>query len=370
MKLKTLTLFLLSSIVFSVHAQTVWHDPLTAPGEPAISGRAWNEEIGASYNRMPDRLKDQLPQSVWRLQQQSAGLKVRFRTNADTILVHYTTKNQAGGLVNLTPLACSGVDLYATDEKGQMHWIGCHMKWKMHQDDVTFTFADITPDGPSHRDVLYTLYLPSYNGVRQLGVGVDQADRFEFVLPSDERPVVIYGSSIVQGASPSRIGLMFTNIVERRLGVPIVNLGFSGSAFLEPGLFKALGEINARAYVIDAIPNSYKLPADSIVSRVVKGVRQLRSRSSAPILLVESGNRPDSIFHRNIHLLYIGANAQLRKAYHQLQREGVKKLYYLPARDIGIDDNSMIEGMHPNDLGNMEYADAYVKALRKILKKS
>ena len=35
---------------------------------------------------------------------------------------------------------------------------------------------------------------------------------------------------------------------------------------------------------------------------------------------------------------------------------------------MGFTQDSMVEGLHPNDLGMRQYADAYLRKLRKILK--
>lgn len=367
MKYCKILIFCLSFIAFDSFAQTVWHNPVNASEEPYIEGRAWNKEIGKSYNRMPERLKDKMPSNVWRLSHDAAGLKVRFSTNADTIYVRYKTMAGAGGLINLTPLSCSGADLYVFDNFHTPHWMGNHMQWNFRGDSVDFAYTGITLPSSQNEPLEYTLYLPSYNGVKKLEIGVNSSDSFRFIQPSKVRPVVIYGSSIVQGASPSRPGLMFTNIVERSLAIPVVNLGFSGAAFMEPEVFRAMSEIDAEAFVIDPIPNSYRLPGDSVFSRAVAGVHLLRAASDAPILLVESCPQPDSLYRRPIYDTYIAADLQLRKAYDYLIAEGVKRLYFLPHSNIKMTENSMIEGTHPNDIGCMIYADAYVRSLRKML---
>ncbi|MEJ7681754.1 MAG: GDSL-type esterase/lipase family protein [Segetibacter sp.] len=46
----------------------------------------------------------------------------------------------------------------------------------------------------------------------------------------------------------------------------------------------------------------------------------------------------------------------------------VKNIYYLTKNEINQDIETMVDGVHPNDIGMMRYADAYEKTIRTILK--
>ncbi len=170
----------------------------------------------------------------------------------------------------------------------------------------------------------------------------------------------------MNGASPSRPGLMFTNIVARESGCPVVNFGFSGSAFMEPAVFDFLSEIDACAFILDPMPNSYRLGEDEIVKRACEGVRKIRKASNAPILMVEACVSMDTLFCRTRAQEYFDANRKCRAAYDQLCKEGVAGLYYLSADDLEFTEESMIEGTHPNDIGNRQYADAYLNKIGEM----
>ena len=344
-------------------AQTTWFNPMDGD-EPYICGRAWNTEIGKSFYRFPDRFKSAMPKNVWGLSRQSAGLMVRFRTTSSNIQVKYTIARE-GGYKNMAPLCHGGIDLYATDADGRTHWIGNHMGWK-YADTITITYKDIKAPCFAHRGLEYQLYLPPYSETTSLKVGVDDGCEFVFLHQSAERPIVVYGSSIVQGASPSRPGLMWTNILQRETDYPVVNLGFSGSALMEAPLFEAMSEIDARVFILDPMPNSHGL-GDEIFKRMTWGVHKLREKSQAPILLVESSSSCDSVYKPDLYRKYRNGDAMLRKAYEHLKAEGVQQLFYLTHQELGLGEESWIEGVHPNDLGNREYADAYKKKLAEIL---
>lgn len=359
---------LLASLMFaalSACAQPVrWHDPM-ACDVPPIGGRAWNAETGSVYNRLPDRFRQTLPRRVWDNSTLTAGLTVRFATTSHTIRVKFVCTSQSYGSYNMSGIDHSGVDLYGKTVYGKTHWIASHMDWRRNGDTMTVSYPDLTL--LTARGLEYTLYLPNYNGIRWLAVGTDTDATFSFLPPSQERPIVVYGSSIIHGASPSRPGLSITNIIGRETEYPIVNLGFSGSAYMEPEVFDMLAEIDARAFVLDPIPNSYNLPDSAITARAVAGVRLLRASSQAPILLCESHPTPDSVLRANVADRYRRANRALRRAYAMLKADGVGGLHYMHSGEIRLTEDDMIEGTHPNDLGCRAYADAYIRRLREMM---
>lgn len=362
---KILFAILFSSFAAYLSAQTTWYNPMESD-VPAVFGRAWNSEIGnKSYARMPERMKNNIPSNVYGLAQNSAGLSIRFITDSRDIVVKYTIVQQ-GHLANMTRLNESGVDLYAVSSKREYRWVGSHMKYKLpysKSNEMQMSYLGLTNDGKTE----YVLYLPSYNTVTKLEIGVNSGSAFNFLHPTVEKPIVVYGSSIIQGASASRPGLTITSITERNLRKPFVNLAFSGSCMMEPSVFNALAEIDAAAFVIDPVPNSFRLKSEDIMERASNGIKTIRKKSNAPIVLVENYEHSDSIMMRTNFLRYQKANEALRKAYLSLIGEGVRDLYLLDHSQLNLGDEGMIEGVHPNDLGNKVYANAYTKTLRRIV---
>ena len=69
----------------------------------------------------------------------------------------------------------------------------------------------------------YLLYLPLYNGVSSLEIGVPQDRTIDRPAPRAEdhrKPIVFYGTSITQGGCASRPGMVHTAILGRRLEFP------------------------------------------------------------------------------------------------------------------------------------------------------
>ena len=91
-------------------AQTTWYNPLSvgATVETFVRGQGWNED-GGNYVRLPQRAQDKVREPVWRLANQSAGLSVRFRTDAPTIWVQYTVTG-AHAMPHMPATGVSGLD--------------------------------------------------------------------------------------------------------------------------------------------------------------------------------------------------------------------------------------------------------------------
>ena len=98
-------------------------------------------------------------------------------------------------------------------------------------------------DGAS--DSEFMLYLPLYNGVKSVEIGVPRDASFAAAAPRPaerSKPIVFYGTSITQGGCASRPGMVHTAIVGRRFDRPVINLGFSGNGRMEPELAELIAD--------------------------------------------------------------------------------------------------------------------------------
>lgn len=258
----------------------------------------------------------------------------------------------------------SGVDLYATDADGALRW--CASKFNVSfKDTVNYEFKDLTYFTGEDRGYDFELFLPLYNEVVWMEIGVPEDRELRFIPASSEQPIVVYGTSIAHGACASRPGMAWTNIVHRESGYPVINLGFSGNGQLEEEMFRFLAEIDAKLFVIDCLPNMATERTELIYDRLLKGVSILREKSQAPILLVEHDYANGISSQQNIDW-YTGSGKEQLRAYKTMQEQGVKNIFYLSHDELGFTQDSMVEGLHPNDLGMRQYADAYLRKIQKI----
>lgn len=342
-------------------AAVKWYNPLDNNGI-LLHGRAWKAETGGNFHRLPDRAKPMVCPAVWGLSCQSAGLYVKFCTNAPTITVKYTVKG-GRSMAHMPMTGVSGVDLYVTDTDGTVRW--CSGKYAFG-DTITYVYNDINGSAYHRKGYEFTLYLPLYNEVDQLQIGVADEALFRFYAPSHEKPIVVYGTSIAQGACASRPGMAWTNILQRCLDRPVVNLGFSGNGQLEKALFELMAEIDAAVFVVDCMPNMTGERVGLIDERLRKGVELLRAKSAAPILLVEHDGYMGSWASDKCKEEFVQTNEQLRKTYESL-KDNVPGLYYLSYDELSLSMDSQVDGIHATDWGMQQYAEAYENKIRSIL---
>lgn len=346
-----------------LYSQTVWRNP-TSEAFQTVHGQAWNNELKGSYHRLPQRAESIVRKPLWDLSTNSAGLSIVFRTNATDIRVRYQI-NGDFSMPHMPATGKSGVDLYATDGNGCQRW--CAARYAFG-DTIRYNYSNISYVTNPEYGYEYQLFLPPYSELKWLEIGVPEGSDFSFEPVSKEKPIVIYGTSIAQGACASRPGMVWGNIINRKMQHPVINLGFSGNGRLESELFDLLTEIDAKLFIIDNMPNMTNDRTSLIYERATAGIRKLREKSDAPILLVEHNGYGNELSSLEAESSYRKTNIELRKAYKDLQAEEIKNLYYLTKEEIGFHQDAMVEGVHPSDLGMQIYADAYISKIKEILK--
>ena len=350
---------LLSSPAASAQIPFKWIDPLEAG--PVVHGVGW-DGLRSGYVRLPEKARGVVRESVWNLALNAAGLSLVFESDAPEIIVLYGLKDGLN-MFHMPSTGRSGLDLYARGSDGRTRWVAPNFPAKISNDTTRYIYSGISYYPEGNRSYEYHLYLPPYNTVTWIKIGVPEDAQLRLIPETRRHPVVIYGTSITQGACASRPGNAWTNIVERDLRLPVVNLGFSGNGKLEPEVLDLLSEIDASLYVLDCTANLTQ--ATDIESRLLEAVRILRSRSNCPILIAEhAGNVGESASAAKE--AYRQANVQVRSAYETLKKRGEPEIYYLSHDELGLPMDGMIEGVHPNDFGMRFLAAAFEKKIMEI----
>ena len=337
----------------------LWYDirPL------GLEGQGW-KETKAPFDRLPAKAEGVVRPPVWGLSRNSAGLAVRFRSDSPSIHCRWTLTGGNLALPHMPATGVSGVDLYVKTDDGTWRWLAVGRPTQTPTNEAAL--VSNLPAG--ERD--YCLYLPLYNGVSQVEIGIAK-DKSIAKLPRDEkhsRPIVYWGTSITQGGCASRPGMVHTAILSRRLDRPAINLGFSGNGKMEPEVAALMAEIDAEVFVIDCLPNMTAAEVAERIEPLVAIVR--KSRPTTPILLVEDRTYTDAHLLADKRRRNDESRVQLRKAYDKLSAAGDGNLYYLAGEDLlGDDDEATVDGSHPTDLGFMRMADAFEKVLRPLLTK-
>jgi hypothetical protein len=327
-----------------------------------LEGQGW-AALAHPYDRLPAEAEGKVGAGVWKLSRHSAGLSVGFVTDSPTIAVRWSLRLEELAMNHMAATGVSGVDLYV--KRGDTwRWVATGRPEKVTGNEKVLVGK--APRG-SHE---YRMYLPLYNAVDTLEIGVRQGSalaKAPAYPPDRSKPMLFWGTSILQGGCASRPGMAYPAIIGRWMNRPAINLGFSGQGKMDPEVTALVARVEASVYVIDCSPNMTK---ELIAERTEPLVRTLRAaHPETPIVLVENIVYQQAWFVADSAKSYKDKNDALRAAYRRLERAGVKNLHYLPGDNLlGEDSEGTVDGTHPTDLGFLRMAQAIEPALRKILK--
>ncbi len=294
----------------------------------------------------------------------SAGIQVRFQTNSSRIFLRVKLCGRFN-MTNMTQIGQCGADLYVYDEK---------MGFVLHE----VARFDFDGDGyevslghfakKERKERKYILYLPLYIGVKTCEIGLDEdATLCPFGFAHDCR-VAIYGTSITQGCGATRPGLAYSNILSRKLDIPVQNYGFSGTAFMEREMGAFLGERAPDILFVDTEPNA--------------GIDEQMEKNTESFLDEFFKHSPKTavvLYSRVLFAmdLYDDYRVRLREYYFaflkRIARAYAKKGYRIHFADGSHTfPNNFTEytcdGLHPTDAGMFLLAKSYYKQLMRLKK--
>ncbi len=340
-----------------------WIDPFEV-GYPVVQNQGFTDEIGKTYYRLPDRAQANVRGPVWNLSRHSAGLALYFYSNAPEIKLRYTVTGPID-MHHMPATGVSGYDLYGIDQHGKSRRFFGYLN---HRNDTVLTrFVNDRMHEYHDKGYEFRLYLPLYNEVHNLEIGVPDSCYIEFIPKSTERPIVVYGTSIEHGACASRPGMAWTTQLQRSVDLPVINLGFSGNGRLEQGILDLMCELDARLFILGCFANLTEETPEALDSIVTNAVTTLRRSSDAPIIIFEHPGFSDAPVRESQQEIIDRLNSSAKSIIARLKDEGVKDLYYITREEIGIPDEGWVDDVHPSDLGMTYFAQAVEKVVREAL---
>jgi lysophospholipase L1-like esterase len=333
-----------------------WHDALSL----TVEGRGWADTPGP-YDRLPARAEGCVHELDWRFSKHSAGIVVRFVTDSPEISVSWTLKSTEVAMAHMPSTGVSGVDLYVRHQ-GQWCWLAALRPGTLLAEKNEVRLVAGLPQAARE----YSLYLPLYNGVTTVLVGIAKGSSISGAPErrGGTRQVVFYGTSIPQGGCASRPGMAYPSIVGRRLDVPTINLGFSGSGRCEHGIVELLAELDPVLFVVDSVVNMEHEIVEERMANLLDVMR--KRRPHARVLLMEEAVHP-SVYSRE-KTLQTAKSATLQKVYDARKADWEGRLFLLRGDTLLSDDGEgTVDGIHPTDLGFQRMADAITPVVKRIL---
>ncbi len=319
-------------------------------------------EASARYSRLPDSLQGQVRDELWNLGLNSAGLSVRFRTDSRCLGVKWHSRNKFR-MNHMTDTGVRGLDLYALTDTGWTFVNSARPGFASHNNSSRL--ASNLPEGTRE----YMLFLSLYDGTDSLYIGVDSAAMLAapaLEVPVRTAPVVMYGTSILQGGCATRPGMAHTNILQRKLNREVVNLGFSGNARLDPEIARLMASAhNPALFVVDALPNC---SADLVDEKMENFIAILRAaHPEVPILLVESPWFPIMRWDAEVEQTLRDKNSRLRAIYERLAASDTNLHYFEADGVFAGDTENTVDNYHLTDGGFRAFADRLSPVILNII---
>lgn len=343
-------------IALQIEAQTVYYDAVDFP----LIGKT-SDATETRYERLPASLKDVSRAPVWNLGKNTSGLAIRFRTNSTSISARWEVTGD-NAMNHMTDTGIKGVDLYAWEEE----------QWKPVKAGLPSGKVNermiISNMSPTMRE--FMLFLPLYDGISSLAVGVDSTATITppaLPYPDTTHPILVYGTSITQGGCATRAGMSYTNILTRKLNKEVINLGFSGNGQLDYEIAELMStRKDASMFILDFIPN---VNENQLIEKTRKFFDILRvANPEKPILFVETIIFPHSFYDKKVLENITEKNRLLREEFEKIKQEGDRNVYYLTHDNlIGTDGEATVDGIHLTDLGFLRIAESLHHSIQQII---
>ena len=329
---------------------------LNAKDEPFTIHGLMPPEHGKPFRRMPDDIAASVSPGVRHLATNTAGGRIRFRTDAGVIALKAVMPD-VEIMAHITATGQAGFDLYRSDA-GTYRYTGSFVPGRR---DHGFE-ASLTTDGLLHT---YTINMPLYAPVEEVYIGLPSGALVEPPEPyAVTKPVLYYGSSITQGGCASRPGNAYEAMISVRLDCDHINLGFSGGARAEKEMTAYLASLDPSVFVYDYDHNA---PDPAFLARTHRPLYETfrAAHPTTPVIFV---SRPDYYPERESD---VKRREIILETYHAALDAGDERVLFADGAAFfagSLIDSCTVDGTHPNDLGFFQMArvigDAVEKALR------
>ena len=338
----------LSLTTWAQNTEIVYYDASEFP----LFGKI-TDDTPTRYQRLPGYLENVTRKPVWALGKNSAGLYIRFKAEGSIALYFKWTPARDNTMEHMANTGTKGLDLYALSEEFGWRYLRCA------RPKGSGTYEARLVCGKNERE--YMLYLPLYDGLTSLQIGVEKGGKLsqpDVMSPNNQKPVIMYGSSILQGGCASRPGMAHTNILARMLDREVINLGFSGNAKIDYEIAEFMASHkDPGVFVLDYVPNC---TADMIDEKAELFFRIIRdAHPDVPVVFVQNAVlHGTDIFDKGAERIVKAKNDAQLRLFEKLKKAGEKKIYFVYGDGmLGNDGEATVDGTHFTDLGMLRYAE-------------
>lgn len=278
---------------------------------------------------------------------QTSGVRLILKTNS-TVLALKAWLKRAWAHQNLLLYNSSGFDIYQF-KKGKYVHVTVIAPEEGH---AIFAHQIIV-----EANAEIVIYFPTFNALLGLFIGVTKGCTLSPVnsFYCNDKAVVFYGNSCTQGASASRSGNAYPNIISRILNYDIINYSFSGACRAELAMAAELLKNNMTALIIDYQRNAVNL--GEFYRRYYRFYSYIREkRMDLPIILVGGFNA-------------VEYNKHIKQVFNDIKLK-YKNTFYIDLTILfkDIDCNYITaDNIHYTDIGMYLLAEKIAEYLNQVI---
>ncbi len=330
-----------------------------------LRGVFYDEEAGCYY-RIPREVADQVSPGVKVLARCTVGGRIRFRTNSPYITARVKSL-KLNMSWNYSLFARCGLCVYVNGVYDGL-FRADFKQWENAENDIMYYDGIYRTRETGTYDV--EIYMPNYSEtIYDVEIGLKEGCELLPAKPyTYDRPVVIYGTSITQGACVSRAGNDYTSVVSRLCDTDFINLGFSGNGRGEPIMADYLASLDPSVYVLDFDGNVRTL--EDLIEVHMPMYRKIRAKHpTTPIIMITV-----QAMKNGAHMSMTEAKkAVVYQTYLTAKAEGDENVYFIDGTTMyGTEDVDACfsDLLHPNDMGYYRIAKSLQPILMDALKKA
>lgn len=340
-----------------------WHDPFDE-AKFFISGSSVKDEhhFYRLYNHELDSIR-LISRDVSYLATHSSGIQIHFKTNSRIVKLR-VINTEPYEMKNMTFMASSGFDSYYRNV-GEKEWKFNTATFPNFIDTKKWIGYAAAFVDKKDREII--LNFPLYNGVFLLEIGVEEGC---YVTKNNffntDKKILIYGTSIIQGASSPRPGVSVANTVSRYFNQEVINFGFSGAALMEKEVAELISKRdNIEMIIIDAEPNAGV--AGTLPNNIEDFLTIITKKfSDVPIALLTKIKCSEDDYNPRTRRIHEFCEKVILDNYQEFKDKGYR-MYYFDNYNL-LDSHCTIEGLHPTHIGMDLLSKSYIEIIKYIKK--
>jgi hypothetical protein len=313
-----------------------------------VRGLPWLKENTPDLWRLPKTAKDKVPKGVWNRAVAPDGGRIRFSSTSARLAIKVQASHGGGK-------ACF-LDVYTNGQYAG----SAAVKGAQEMELVLFETKD-----RALKEI--TIYLPNNHEARVLAVGLDADAEIktapDFAL---KKPIVCYGSSVLQGTGAKHPAKTYPAILARRLNLDFVNLGFGGAGKAEPEVVDLVKHLDGACYIFD-LGKSYGAQTMEPYAQMLDAIRA--AHPDTPIFCVTPIYSTKELSEPGYREKSEKLRALMRQAANDRRKAGDKFMFVVEGLDLfGVGDKDFFnDPLHPNDEGNERIAQRLAPVVEKAL---